>query len=172
MGGTARCRQGGGSIGRSRSRRHCGGRWRRQEGDNGHNDNNDDLNDDTDDDASLLGRSIDGDKNGNGDNEEVALDAIAVEVEGHDTNVDIATEMVGNDGCDYYDLDNNTDDDASLFGSSVDGDENGNGDNEDVASDAIPEADGHDTNVDIATKVAGNDGRDNNDLEDDSDDKR
>ena len=172
MGGIARCRQGRGSIGRSRSRRHRRGRWRRQGGDDGRNYNKDDLDDDTDNDASLLGGSIDGIKNGNGDNEVVALDAIAVEVEGHDTNVNIATEMAGNDGCDYYDLDDNTDDDASLFGSSIDSDENGNGDNKDVASDAVPEADGHDTNVDITTKVAGNEGRDNNDLEDDSDDKR
>jgi hypothetical protein len=102
----------------------------------------------------------------------VALDAIAVEVEGHDTNVDIATEVAGKDGRDYYDLDNNTDDNASLFCSSINGDENGNGDNEDVASDAVPEADGHDTNVDIVTKVAGIDCRDNNDLEDDSDDEQ
>ncbi len=100
------------------------------------------------------------------------MNAIAVEVEGHDTNVDIATEVAENNGHNYYDLDDNTDDGASLFGSSVDGNENGDGDNKDVASDAVPEADGHDTYVDIATKVAGNDGRDNNDLEDDSDDKR
>ncbi len=172
MGGIARCRRGGGSIGRSRSRHHRGGRWRPQGGDDGRNDNNNDLDDDKDDDASLLGGSGDGDKNGNCDNEEVVLDAIAVEVKGHDTNVDIATEVAGNDGRDYYDLNDNTDDDESLFGSSVDGDKNGDGDNEDVASDAVPEADGHDTNADITTKVAGNDGQDNNNLEDNSDNER
>jgi len=90
----------------------------------------------------------------------------------HDTNVSIATDVAGNDGRDNYDLEDNTDDDALLFGCSVDGDKNGDGDNKEVASDAVPEADGHDTNVDITTEVAGNDGRDNNDLEDDSDDER
>jgi hypothetical protein len=78
----------------------------------------------------------------------------------------------GTNGRDYYDLNDNTNDNESLFGSSVDGDENGDGNNEDVAADAVPEADGHDTNADIATIVAGNDGRDNNDLEDESDNER
>ncbi len=73
-------------------------------------DNNDNLDNDSDDDVSLFGSSVDGDKNGNGDNEEVASDAIAIEVEGHDTNVDITTEAAGNDGCNNDNLEDNSDD--------------------------------------------------------------
>jgi len=124
------------------------------------------------DNISLLSGSVDSDKNGNDNKEEVALDVIAVEVGGHDTNVDIATTG-GNDGCNNTDLDDNTDNDGSLFGSSVDGDKNGNDDNEEVVLDATAvEVEGHGLNVDIATEVVGNNGRNNYGLEDDGNDDR
>ena len=75
------------------------------------------------------------------------------------------------------DLEADSDDDASPFGGSVDGgDKNGERATtrrwHRMPSPLRWRGMRHDTNVSTATEVAGNDGWDNNDLEDDSDDEQ